>query len=233
MYIKAIYNYQDKPQLRKAMKIIDLTHTIAPGMPVYPGDGRPQIFPVRTCEADGFRETSIQLYSHTGTHVDAPGHVFPEGAMLGDFDISFFVGTGLVIDASGVGPGGCIGILHIEKYREKAERADFLLFNTGWDKVWGLDGYMRNFPVISWEVADYLVQTQKRGIGLDTPSLDPQGSSPPLMLHRRLLGQERGFLVFENLCNLGLVGDNLFTFAALPVKCSGVDGSPVRAIAIL
>ena len=54
-----------------------------------------------------------------------------------------------MIDASGVGPGGCIGISYIEKYREKAEKADFLLFYTGWDKVWGLDGYMRDFPVIS------------------------------------------------------------------------------------
>ena len=93
------------------MKIIDLTQTTAPGMPVFPGDGRPQIYPIRTCEADGYRETSIQIYSHTGTHVDAPGHVFPAGKMLEEFDISFFAGTGLVIDASGVGPGGCLFLL--------------------------------------------------------------------------------------------------------------------------
>jgi len=202
-------------------------------MPVYPGDGRPQVFPVRTCEADGHRETAIQLYSHTGTHVDTPGHVFPRGRLLDAFDISSFVGTGLVIDASDVGAGGRVGISYIEKNKKKAESADFLLFYTGWDRYWGSDGYMRNYPVITIEVADYLIETRKRGVGLDTPSLDPAGGPTPLVLHYRLLGQERGFLMFENLCNLGLVGDNLFTFAALPVKCAGADGSPVRAVAIL
>jgi kynurenine formamidase len=214
------------------MKIIDLTQTTAPGMPVFPGDIEPQISPARTFKAHGFFETLLCLCSHTGTHVDAPRHVFPGGLPLGAFEAAYFVGTALVIDATDAGAGGCIGISCIEKNRELAERADFILFYTGWDKHWDSGGYMRDFPVISDVVADYLVQTQKRGIGLDTPSLDSPGSGS-LPLHRRLLGQERGFVVFENLCNLGLVGGNLFTFAALPLKHSGVDGAPVRAIAIL
>ena len=54
------------------MKIIDLTHTISEDMPVYPGTEPPVLKPANTYEKDGFRETLLSLYSHTGTHVDPP-----------------------------------------------------------------------------------------------------------------------------------------------------------------
>lgn len=57
------------------MKIVDLSHTISPDMPAYPGTEQP-IFKIgRTIENDGFLEKEITLYSHTGTHIDAPAHL--------------------------------------------------------------------------------------------------------------------------------------------------------------
>ena len=54
------------------MKIIDLTHTIGEKMPVFPGTPSPALTTSSFYEPDGFRETHLSLYSHNGTHMDAP-----------------------------------------------------------------------------------------------------------------------------------------------------------------
>ncbi len=214
------------------MKIIDLTHTISPDMPVYPGMDAPTFSSFGSYEKDGFCETSLGLLSHTGTHIDAPRHIFPEGKPLEDFALSYFVGSGLVIDATDVGEGGFIGMAHLERYGAELDKADFLLFNTGWEGRWGSDSYFGEYPVISGEVADYLLLSGKRGVGLDVVSLDPV-SDKNLTLHKKLLGAGQDFIIIENLCNLGLIGNRPFTLAALPLKFRDSDGAPARVAAIL
>ena len=72
------------------MKVIDLTHIISAGMPVYPGTEGPKISQATTIEAEGFAEKLITMYSHTGTHMDAPGHIVAGARTLDQFE------TGLV-----------------------------------------------------------------------------------------------------------------------------------------
>jgi len=213
------------------MKIVDLTHTISADMPVYPGTEPPVLTTANTYEKDGFKETLLHLYSHTGTHMDAPHHIFPNSIPLDEFDADEFVGQALVIDATDVPPGGRIDFSHVQKIRDKADRAEFLIFRTGWEKYWGQAAYFGEFPVISGDIADYLLQTGKKGIGLDTISLDPIADSS-LTLHHRFLASG-GTVIIENLCNLACLGTDLFLFAALPLKFRQADGAPVRAIGIL
>lgn len=59
------------------MKVVDLTHTVAPDMPVYPGTQPPSFEPANTYERDGFKETSFSMFTHTGTHIDPPAHLYP------------------------------------------------------------------------------------------------------------------------------------------------------------
>ncbi len=212
------------------MKIVDLTHTISAVMPAYPGTEPPVLSPANTYEKDGFKETLLRMYSHTGTHMDAPRHIFPDGAALDVISVVSFVGKGLVIDATDVPAGGKINFAHLEKNRDRADEADFLLFRTGWERFWGQETYYGDYPVISEEIADYLVQTRKKGIGLDSIGLDPIADNT-LALHRRVLAS--GMVVVENLFNLGLLGSDIFTFVALPLKYEDADGAPVRAIGIL
>lgn len=56
-------------------ELIDLTHPIASNMPVYPGTEPPVLITGCTIDESGFLEKKITLYSHTGTHVDAPAHL--------------------------------------------------------------------------------------------------------------------------------------------------------------
>lgn len=51
------------------MKVIDLTHTIKEDMPVYPGTDTPKFIPANSYEKDGFKETLLQMYTHTGNRL--------------------------------------------------------------------------------------------------------------------------------------------------------------------
>ena len=213
------------------MNVIDLTHYISEDMPVYPGTERPKLITTNSYEADGFKETLISMYTHTGTHMDPPAHLFAGRTTLDQFPITQFIGTALVIDCSDLKEGQHITIDYISKEKDKAVEAEFILFRTGWDQYWGSDKYFGDYPCIDHEVADFLINTQKKGVGLDVIGLDPIADSN-LTLHKKLL-QSNEIVIIENLTNLQLVGEGTFTFAAFPLKHRDADGSPVRAVAIL
>ena len=88
--------------------IIDLTHTITPDTFVYPGTPSPAFSATRTIARDGARETLLQVGSHTGTHMDAPRHILPDGSGLDRLPPSQFCGRAAVIDVSHLGAGGVV-----------------------------------------------------------------------------------------------------------------------------
>lgn len=212
------------------MNIIDLTHLISQEMPVYPGTEKPKLTPATTIEKDGFRETLLTMFSHTGTHMDTPGHLLPGAAMLDELPADTFVGTALVIDCRDLCEGDTVPLSRITDYGEDAEKAEFLLFNFGWDKFWNDERYFADFPYLSKDAVDYIIKTKKKGVGLDVISIDPI-SDATLSIHKKLF-RSGNIVIIENLCNLDKIGKGLFTFAALPLKYKNSDGAPVRAIAI-
>jgi kynurenine formamidase len=211
------------------MKVIDLTHVISEDMQVYPGSEAPRLYQIHTCEKDGYQETILKMGSHTGTHMDAPGHLFKGRTTLDQFPMDQFVGTALVIDCRDLKEGERIPLRYIEKYGEKADKAEFLLFNLGWDKRWGTPEYFGAYPYLSDEVVSYFVGRNKKGVGFDVIGIDPI-SDNNLTIHKKIL-KHNEIVVIENLRNLDLVGDDLFTFIALPLFYKEADGAPARAIA--
>lgn len=200
-------------------------------MPVYPGTEGPRFEMANTCEKDGFRETLLTLYSHTGTHMDAPAHLYADGTTLDHFPAAQFVGSAVVVDCSELRAGQSMTMAHVERQREAVDGAEFLLFRTGWDRYWGQDAYFGDYPCIDLEVVDYVLRTGKKGIGLDTIGLDPIADAN-LTRHKRLLAGGT-VVVIENLKGLGRIGCGSFTFYALPLHFRDADGAPVRAVALL
>ena len=136
------------------MRVIDLTHTITQDMPVYPGTDAPRLTPANTYENDGFKETLLQLFSHTGTHMDPPSHLFPNRTTLDEFPASQFIGQALVIDCCDLPEGAAITMEQLRPYGDKVSQTDFLLFNLGWDEYWGTDAYFGDYPCVDNEVLD-------------------------------------------------------------------------------
>lgn len=211
------------------MKVIDLTHTIMENMPVYPGTDPPIFEPGSTYEKDGFKETKITMFTHTGTHMDPPAHLYPGRTTLDSFPADQFIGKALVIDCRDLEEGDAITMRQLEPYGEKAEQTDFLLFELGWDKRWGTDAYFGDYPCLDDAVMDYILAGSYKGIGFDVIGLDPIADEN-LTRHKKLF-REKDIVNIENLCNLDQCGDGLFWFGCFPIKLEDCDGAPIRAMA--
>ncbi|MFO7818108.1 MAG: cyclase family protein [Desulfovibrionales bacterium] len=211
------------------MHLIDLTHLISPDMPVYPGMEPPVLNNACSIAAHGFREKKITMFSHIGTHIDAPAHMLKNGQTLDELPLDTFFGKAFLWELPDDNKG-TIGIKDLMAEREEIERADFLLINTGWDKYWKNDDYFAGYPVLSPETADWLGQISLKGVGLDTISADRADCSD-FPVHNSLL--KSGMVIIENLSGLGQLNRSRFMFSCLPLKLEKADGSPVRAIALL
>ncbi|HOX27178.1 MAG TPA: cyclase family protein [Candidatus Krumholzibacteria bacterium] len=210
-------------------RIVDLTHPLATGMPVYPGTESPEIAAAFTVAEHGFLEHRLTLVTHTGTHLDVPAHMLADGRTLDSYPAGHFVGEAFVIDVSGA-PGGAIARDLLTPYRDVLARCDFALLHTGWSRRWGLAAYFEGFPVLDPDAARWLAGLDLRGVGVDAVSVDPAGAAA-FPVHEVLLGRE--LVIVENLTNLGGLVGREFTLCCLPLKITGADGAPVRAVAIL
>ena len=210
------------------MTILDLSHPIAPGMPVYPGTDPPKFQNSTSIALDGFAEKRISMFTHTGTHMDAPAHIIPGAKTLDQFPVDHFYGPGLAINVTGDAQG--ISIEKLRRYDEKIRHAEFLLLCTGWSEKWGSGKYFEDFPVLTGEAADWLTTFELKGIAIDAISIDPVGSMD-LPNHRIVLAHE--IVIIENLRGIEQLPGKEFVFSCLPLRLVDADGSPVRATAIL
>ncbi len=211
------------------MHIIDLSHTIHSGMLTFPGSEPPKLVPATTYEEHGYVENILTIYTHTGTHIDAPYHLLPNGLTVDQFDVEHFVGKARVIDLSHLA-SRVISLHTLQQYEAWLGEIDYLLLNTGWSNYWGDARYFTDFPALSAEAAEWLLPFGLKGIGIDAISIDPIEDNA-LTVHHILFKQN--MIILENLTNLAALGDRAFLLSCLPLKLQDADGSPVRAIAML
>lgn len=205
------------------MPVIDLSHVLADGMDVYPGDPRrPRL--IRESEHGGgdHQVTAMETGCHVGTHIDTPLHFLAGRPGLHEMPVDRFVGKATVLDASpGEIPADVLAGIDLGP-------VDFVIFRTGWETRWGAPEYYDGWPYLHPDLARHLADARLKGVGLDTPSVDPLGGGTA---HEILA--EAGMINVENLANLGALPAGLFDFLALPLKLSGAEGSPVRAVALI
>jgi len=199
---------------------------------MYPGTVAPMLIVAYNYNDYGFKETKIEMYSHTGTHIDAPAHLFAGGITLDKFPIDRFVGKALVIDCRKLKKEENISMALLEEKGNALYETEFILFLTGHSALWGTPGYFDNFPVMSPEVVEWINRRKIKGIGIDAPSFDPVTVDDELNNHKAIL-KTNNTILLENLCNLEEIGTGLFTLVALPLYTQDADGAPARIIAIL
>lgn len=215
-----------------ASRLIDLSRPIVRGMRVFPGDPEVSIEQAADFVSDGFEVHALRLGSHTGTHVDAPSHTTPEGDAIDAIAVDRLVGSAIVLRATGLDACAVIEPHHVRQGLAAiaASGAAIALVHTGWDAWFDAERALRH-PVVSPALADALVDLGVDVLGVDTLNPDPtmQTHAVSLPVHDRFLGSGR--LIVENLCGLERIPGDSCHFAALPLRLSGVDGSPVRAVA--
>lgn len=210
------------------MRVIDLSHILESGMPVFPGSPEAELERIATFDREGYHETRLMVTTHTGTHVDCGFHFLPAGFDTASAAASCFFGRGLVIDCRNLG-GRPISSNYLKGFVEKIRKADFVLLHTTWDQYWGKEVYFSGYPFPEPEAAAFLASFPLRGVGIDAISLDAADSTR-YPVHHTLLSA--GIVLIENLTCLEKLPESGFYFSCLPLKILSGDGSPVRAVAI-
>ena len=199
---------------------VDLSVNLNQQTPVYPGDPAVKIEPAGVLEHDGWNDHYVSLGTHIGTHVDAPLHMLRDGQSLQDIPVDRFVGRGRLIDATDG--------FSLERVQAAAlEAGDIVLFQTDMSKRYHEPVYFETYPVMTKDIADYLVNKKVSMVGVDAGSVDNAEDFP---IHKTLLAG--GVLIIENLTNLDSLLDKTFTVFALPIKLE-IDGAPARVVAQL
>jgi kynurenine formamidase len=220
-------------------RLLDLSHPVATGMPVYPGDPPVELTPALTVAADAVNVLRLHLGSHSGTHVDAPLHVDDSWPDLDAVPLERFVGPGLVVDARGLAARTPIPVAALDPVRSLLRPGAVVLLATGWSRHWRTPLYLAH-PWPSPRLAAELVAAGVRTVGVDALSVDvtPADGEPSegLPTHRMLAGA--GCVIAENLTGLEPLLDAQrdgvrIEISLLPLRLEHADGAPVRAVATL
>lgn len=221
------------------MQLIDLSHRIEAGMPLFSGTApQPFITPWQshsqaatsgryegcTCEI-----SEVRFLTSIGSYLDSPYHFDPKGASIESLRLDQLVLPGVVVECTPAREREAIGSEVLEGL-DLAGKA--VLFHTGWSRFWGKPEYYQ-FPFLTGETAAALRDRGAKLAGVDFLVIDDTGN-PRRPVHVTLLKND--ILIVENLTNLaalpaGAPGSSAFTFHAVPVKFTGAAAFPVRAYA--
>jgi arylformamidase len=209
------------------LKIFDISLTISPELPVWPGDPPIQLEQVESMDRGAHANVShLSAGVHTGTHVDAPHHFLNDGRTVEQLPLDILTGPCYVVQL----PDGVEAItaeaLDGMSLPEDTKR---ILFGTSNSRHWsrGEAEFQEDFVAVTEDGAEWLVERGIQLVGVDYLSVAPYRDSVPT--HRALL--QAGVVVLEGL-DLSAVPRGFYDLYCLPLKLLGADGAPARAVLI-
>ncbi|MBU2948337.1 cyclase family protein [Zobellia uliginosa] len=206
-------------------KVIDLT------LPIQSGAKGVSIEQAKTLVEDGWNATTLHLYSHSGTHMDAPVHFEVNDQTIDQLPVARFVSQAWVVDLTNIKPKESITIAHLGAVADKVQKGQSLLLRTGWSKKLGTDEYRDALPGISVELAHWLGAKAINILGVEPPSVaDVNNIQEVTEVHNILMKND--IIIAEGLTNLEALSQPQITLVALPLKVKNGDGAPARIIAI-
>ncbi|MGW8142968.1 MAG: cyclase family protein [Anaerolineales bacterium] len=208
------------------MRTYDITLTISPDLPTWPGDPGVEIERVEKIEDGSNANVSrVNMGVHTGTHVDAPYHFLQDGITVDQLNLNLLTGRAYVLHL----PDVEVITATVLEDAQIPPRTRRVLFKTRNSELWAgnENEFQTDFVGLSEDGATYLVRRGVKLVGMDYLSIAPFHKSRPT--HERLL--EAGVVVVEGL-NLTEVDQGRYTIYCLPLKIANSDGAPARAILI-
>ncbi len=224
------------------MTLVDLSVSLSPAIGVPPAlrNNRMQTDTVVRRSAQSQEMVRIgfikNLCIHTGTHVDAPCHALTGTRDIGQIPLDRLVGDAVILNLGEVKPNEALEPERLERFTGDIRVDDIVVLYSHWsERRWNTDEYWSQSPYLTVEAARWLVSRRPKAIVFDFfeeydarfPDFDPIG----FKVHREILG--RDVLIVEHVVNLGGLPQRGARFVAVPLKLDGMEGSPVRAFAIL
>lgn len=215
--------------------IIDLSHPIRDGIQTFPGGWHPNVAiqSLGRLSVEGRRSTKIQLGSHTATHIDAPSHFLENGADIDRMPLDLFYGEALVVNFQHISDGAAVSGEAMTAALPINMPTDRVILNFGWAKHYNTPIFYKNYPFLSFQAAQVLMDKGVRLLGYDTPSPDDpnhnKDAAEDSPIHKAFLSS--GMWLVEYLNNLEGLPETI-QLCALPLPLVGVDGAPARCIGI-
>lgn len=225
--------------LLQNVELIDLTHPLTPSIPTWDdtcGFQHEITTDYDECPKEAqFRVQKMEMRAGIGTHMDAPAHCTPGGDTIEKIPLEQLITPCVVFDVS----HECherliVSTQHLKQFEKeygKIKKNTFVIFHTGWEKLWNdRDKFINNhvFPSISPEVAEILLERDVSGIGIDTLSPDIMGEEYPV--HKLILGN--GKFIVENVAHAASLPPKGAYSLTLPIHFAGGTEAPVRMIAM-
>ena len=209
------------------MRVIDISLTITPEMPVWPEDKPVDMHRVSKIEeGDIANVTYLAASAHTGTHVDAPYHFLPDGNTVEDLPLDALVGPVQVVQVTSNIEVITAEVLEQLKIEPVVER---VLFKTSNSEIWKdpKAPFTKHFVALDESGARFLAERKMKLVGIDYLSISifKEIQAP----HEILLSS--GMVILEGL-NLREVNAGKYTLFCLPLKLKGADGAPARAVLV-
>ncbi|TFG46332.1 MAG: cyclase family protein [Dehalococcoidia bacterium] len=202
---------------------IDISLSLNNGMVQWPGDPPVRIERVQDLDkGDSHTLSRLTLGSHSGTHVDAPSHFLKGAPTISDLPPEVLLGTARVIeieDRESIKPE--------ELARHNLLNGERVLFKTYNSALWQQNNeFKEDFIYVTSEAANHIAERGVSVVGVDYLSVGgykKDGSH----VHRILL--EAGIWIIEGI-NLSHVEPGIYQLVCLPLKITGGDGAPARAV---
>jgi kynurenine formamidase len=207
-------------------RVIDLT------MPLKPGMRGVEITPRFSVSKEGWKASTLSLYSHAGTHMDAQVHFDAGSETIDQHTPQRCMGRAWLVNLAGIASKALIDVASLGEVKDKFQPGDSLVLRTDWSRHAENPALYRDgLPRISEVLANWCVERGVRLLGVEPPSVaDVNNPAEVTRIHKILLSG--GVTIVEGLCNLDkLTGPKVF-FAALPLRIAGGDGCPCRAFAV-
>ncbi len=231
--------------LNHSFSLLDLSHPVEPGMPVWPGDPETVIERHSDPDRDGFALNRLVLGEHTGTHLGAPRHMVSTASDVASIPIDRLLRRVYCIDQSRQceqDPDHLVTADDIQSWeRERVRMAtgSIVVIRTGWSERWpdaeryfGFDDHgALHFPGISPEAVRFLLEDRRVvAVGIDTAGID--GGQSTTLDSNRLLAAA-GCYHLENLTRLDRLPATGAMLFVSPLAIRGGSGSPCRVLAVL
>lgn len=206
-------------------KIFDISVPIANGGVTYPGNPDIRIAPQQEIAKGGSSNvSSLAFGSHTGTHVDAPKHFFDDGVTVDDLPLDVLIGPAVVIAMDDTVMA--VGKAELERHEIKDHKR-VLIKTRNSDFIRGTE-FVRDYTYVAPDGAEYLASLGVRLVGVDYFSVE-QFHSGHHRTHRTLL--EHGIVIVEGL-DLSTPPMGPYELIVLPLRLTGLDGAPARAVLV-
>ncbi|NND33257.1 MAG: cyclase family protein [Saprospiraceae bacterium] len=181
-------------------------------------------------DRDGWNAKWLNMYSHAGTHMDAPHHFGITPQTIDQLPLASFMGKAHMVRLHDVSEKQIITIADLGSVSSRFQAGDSLLIRTDWSKKFGKSSYRNMLPRIGSELANWCVEKKVKILGVEPPSVaDVNDMTEVTEIHRILLGGN--VIIIEGLINLDQIKRDDIFIMALPIKIKNGDGAPARVIA--